>query len=57
MTRKPLPGIRVATVRGTHEYVVESALVVDPITCYPFYFVGAAPTRFVVHARPLTSHT
>lgn len=26
-----------------------------PITCYPFYFVGAAPIRFVVHARPLTA--
>lgn len=25
-----------------------------PITCYPFYFVGAAPIRFVVHARLLT---
>jgi sortase (surface protein transpeptidase) len=22
------------------------------ITCYGFYFVGAAPKRFVVHARP-----
>ena len=24
------------------------------ITCYPFSFVGAAPTWFVVHARLLT---
>jgi sortase (surface protein transpeptidase) len=23
------------------------------ITCYPFYFVGAAPERFIVHALPL----
>jgi sortase A len=22
------------------------------ITCYPFSFLGAAPERFVVHARP-----
>lgn len=21
------------------------------VTCYPFYFIGAAPERFVVHAR------
>jgi sortase A len=21
------------------------------VTCYPFYFVGPAPSRFVVHAR------
>jgi len=63
--------IRVATARGAYEYVVETSRVVDPgdtrvmesrgrqeltlITCYPFYFVGAAPTRFVVHARPLTA--
>lgn len=58
--------IRVATVRGTYEYVVESSETVDPedtqvmesrdrneltlITCYPFYFVGSAPRRFIVHA-------
>ena len=63
--------IRVATARGAYEYVVESTHVVDPddtrvmesrgrqeltlITCYPFYFVGAAPTRFVVRARLLTA--
>ena len=66
-----LPGdsIHVATVRQTHEYIVDSTEVVDPentqvmesrsrpeltlITCYPFYFVGAAPKRFIVHARPV----
>jgi sortase (surface protein transpeptidase) len=21
------------------------------VTCYPFYFVGSAPQRFIVHAR------
>jgi sortase A len=65
--------IRIATARGAYEYVVESTSVVDPgdtrvmesrgrqeltlITCYPFSFVGAAPTRFVVHARLLTATT
>ena len=24
------------------------------VTCYPFYYVGSAPRRFVVHARELT---
>ena len=66
-----LPGdsIHVATVRQTHEYIVDSTEVVDPentqvmesrsrpeltlITCYTFYFVGAAPKRFIVHARPV----
>jgi sortase A len=60
--------IRVATARRSYEYVVESTEIVDPedtrvmesrdrneltlITCFPFYYVGAAPRRFVVHARP-----
>lgn len=59
--------IRVATVHGLYDYIVESTEVVDPdavqvleshgrreltlITCYPFYFVGPAPRRFIVHAR------
>ncbi len=61
--------VQVATLRRTYEYVVSSSEVVDPediqvmesrarreltlITCYPFYFVGPAPKRFIVHARPL----
>jgi LPXTG-site transpeptidase (sortase) family protein len=60
--------IHFATVRRTYEYVVDSTEIVDPedtqvmesrarpeltlITCYPFYFVGAAPKRFIVHAQP-----
>jgi sortase A len=61
--------IRIATTHGTYEYVAESSETVDPaqtqvmesrsrdeltlITCYPFYFVGHAPKRFIVHARYL----
>jgi len=61
--------IRVSTVRQTYEFIVDSTEIVDPddvqvmesrgrseltlITCYPFYFVGAAPRRFIVHALPL----
>jgi LPXTG-site transpeptidase (sortase) family protein len=53
---------------GTYQYLVDSTETVDPedtrvmesrehpeltlITCYPFYFVGAAPKRFIVHAHP-----
>jgi len=63
--------IRVATLRGSYEYIVDSVETVDPtdtqvmesrdyreltlITCFPFYFVGAAPRRFIVHARPANS--
>jgi sortase A len=60
--------IRLSIGDRTYEYVVDSMNVVDPtstepmesrgyseltlITCYPFYFVGAAPKRFIVRARP-----
>ncbi len=60
--------IQMSTLRGTYEYTVHSTEIVDPqdtevlesrgfpeltlITCYPFYFVGSAPKRFIVHARP-----
>jgi len=65
-----VPGdrIRVTTLRGSYQYLVDSTETVDPeetrvmesrdrdeltlITCYPFYFVGHAPQRFIVHASP-----
>lgn len=58
--------ITLTTPTGTYLYQVESTRVVNPddvqlltasaqpsltlVTCYPFYYVGAAPKRFVVHA-------
>ncbi len=58
--------IVVQTLTGKHRYTVEETTIVDPdavhvmaateepvltlITCYPFYFVGPAPQRFVVRA-------
>lgn len=58
--------IWITTLRGHYKYVVESLQVVDPndnavlrnagrpiltlVTCYPFYYVGSAPKRFVVRA-------
>jgi len=63
--------VHVATARKVYEYVVESTEIVDPedtqvmesrardeltlITCYPFYYVGSAPKRFVVHALRITA--
>jgi sortase A len=54
------------TVQGTEAYVVERTWIVNPedvsvldptpsrsltlVTCYPFYFVGSAPQRFIVRA-------
>ena len=59
--------ITVTTEEGTRRYSVQSTAIVDPdqtsvlkdtpaptltlITCYPFYYVGQAPQRFVVRAR------
>ena len=59
--------ITVATSQRDFEYVVESISVVRPtdvavidptggrtltlITCFPFYYVGSAPRRFIVSAR------
>lgn len=61
--------ISYTTSKGTYRYRVEGWKIVDPsrvdvlrpdgrprltlITCYPFYFVGHAPKRFVVEARPI----
>ena len=58
--------IRVRTPQGSYEYRVRSTEIVKPsdvhvlnahgnreltlITCYPFTFVGHAPSRYIVHA-------
>jgi sortase A len=59
------------TNRGDFQYQVESTELVSPsdmhvldassghaltlITCFPFYYMGSAPKRFVVHAREVGS--
>ena len=56
----------VTSVNGPQTYLVEQLMIVDPsavevldqtketaitlVTCYPFYFVGHAPERFIVRA-------
>jgi len=58
------------TTDGSTTYVVEKLHIVDPtdvwvlepttspsvtlVTCYPFYFVGSAPNRFIVRASTTT---
>jgi sortase A len=58
--------ITLETVQRTEEYVIEDITIVTPdevavleptrdptltlVTCYPFYFVGDAPKRFIVRA-------
>jgi sortase A len=59
--------ITLTTLTGSYRYLVDSAQVVAPedtqvlddssdriltlVTCYPFYFVGPAPKRFIVRAH------
>jgi sortase A len=58
--------IELASLKGKSTYAVDSIEIVSPedvsvlqprgkpaltlVTCYPFYFVGHAPKRFIVHA-------
>ncbi len=59
--------VEVSTPRETYHYIVDSIQIVRPddvgvlapvgspsltlVTCYPFYYLGNAPKRFVVRAR------
>ncbi len=63
--------IALTTWSGAYRYRVESIQIVGPddvrvlrptslptltlVTCYPFYFVGSAPKRFIVRAGLITS--
>jgi len=58
--------VQVETKSGSQTYVIDKLQIVDPddvnvleagptpaltlVTCYPFYFVGSAPQRYIVHA-------
>jgi sortase A len=58
--------IEVMTPQQTQTYIVDRVIIVDPsdvsvlrprsrpsltlVTCYPFYFVGSAPQRYIVEA-------
>jgi sortase A len=62
--------VQVSTPYGIRTYAVDSTEVVKPtetgvmaatasptltlITCYPFYYVGHAPKRFIVRASPVS---
>jgi sortase A len=64
--------IRLTSPRGEFVYRVRSTRIVSPqdlsvlaptaastltlVTCYPFYYVGAAPKRFIVQAEPLATY-
>ena len=61
------------TLSGRYAYRVESTQIVTPnrvsvldaadypqltlVTCYPFYYIGSAPERFIVKARQMTAQS
>jgi sortase A len=63
--------IQISTINGRFKYRVVSFRIVDPenvgvlapsgenvltlVTCYPFYYVGPAPKRYIVRARQVAS--
>jgi sortase A len=65
--------IQVSTLKGLVKYEVVALWIVAPedvgvlassgqnvltlVTCYPFYFVGPAPQRWIVRARQVSSQT
>ena len=65
--------MRLTTFEGVTHYAVERVEVVEPtavevlapreqdaltlVTCFPFYYVGDAPQRFIVHGRKLRFET
>jgi sortase A len=65
--------IEIVTPGGVNRYVIDEITVVDPanvsvlaprtqpsvtlVTCYPFYFIGSAPQRYIVRASLLASGT
>jgi sortase A len=65
--------IQISTLKGNFKYQVVSLRIVEPdnvgvlapsgenvltlVTCYPFYFVGPAPKRWIVRARQVSPQT
>ena len=65
--------ITLKTPSGTSQYAVTETKIVPPsdigvlahargrdltlVTCYPFYYVGNAPERFIVHAQKIESRS
>jgi sortase A len=65
--------IQISTLKGNFRYEVVSLRIVEPenvgvlapsgenvltlVTCYPFYFVGPAPKRWIVRAKQVSSQT
>jgi sortase A len=47
--------ITIVSPNNTESLQPSQQAVLNLITCYPFYYVGSAPKRFIVHAEMVTS--
>jgi sortase A len=64
--------LELETLKGVESYRIDRTWIVDPedvsvldatpvqsitlVTCYPFYFIGSAPQRFIVRATRIRGH-
>jgi sortase A len=51
VTRYEVDWIQITAPRDGYIVALTSESALTLVTCYPFYYVGAAPERFVVHAH------
>lgn len=51
-----ITALEVVSPGDTHVLAPSGEAKLTLVTCYPFYFVGAAPKRFIVHARLVSRH-
>jgi sortase A len=70
---RPGDVVELETLNGRESYLIERAWIVKPddigvldptpvpsltfVTCYPFYFIGPAPNRYIVRALRASNHT
>ena len=52
-SRYEVDWVRIVAPRDTEVLAPSTESALTLVTCYPFYFIGAAPQRFVVHARSI----
>jgi sortase A len=51
LTRYEVDSVQIVGSRDTGVLASSPGSAITLVTCYPFHFIGAAPQRFVVHAR------
>ena len=55
--RKRVESLRIVDPNDVGVLAASSDKVLTMVTCYPFFYVGSAPKRFIVRARQVLSLT